>query len=507
MTKSNVSHSPRTASRQWQAAKHSSLTADWPSYTRPADVDIRFGLTQIRAKVRELSQNSDHAKGFFRIVVNNIVGATGFILQSRATRANGKSDPKIRAAFEAEWLKWGKRGNCEVSGKFSWKSLQRHIIETEARDGEAFIRVLGDYPNKWRFALQVIDPETVDMNFNGEYQGRIVRMGVELDDERKPVAYHLLGEAPISQSSYRIGTERFRVPASEIIHVFSPEFCWQTRGVPWLAVSAQRMHMIRGTEDAEVAASRASAAKFAAYEAQEWAPPPPVSGDGDDQIVDEAGNPISSDQGQFSQDTAPGMMEVVPYGYELKMLDPQHPNTAMPDFLKWGLRSIATGAGVSYNTLGNDAEGVNYTSLRFFLGIERDNWRQRQDDFEDDFPDPVRQAWTENQVMLGNLIARPGRTDELFKVHWQPRRWEGPDPVKQSKADTDNLEIGATTLTEIIARGGRDIDDVVEERIGELSRIRDAAKLAGFTLAEVLPFLAPKTPAPAQPQPEHDDDE
>jgi lambda family phage portal protein len=482
---------PLPQHRQWAAAKISALSPDWNLTSRPADVDIRHGLHLLRARARELAQNSDHAKGFLRIVRNNIVGQPGFVLQSRAARANGKPDVAIRDQVEQQWQAWGRRGVCEVSGKFSWRSLQRHVIETVARDGECFLRILEPADNPFSFALQIIDPEAVDIGFDGEYQGREIRMGVELDAFRRPVAYWVREEPKLSQSSYRYG-DRFRIPAAEILHVYLPEFTWQTRGVPWMATAASRLHMIQGTEDAEVTASRASAAKFAGYEAQEWAPPPPQTGD----ILGPDGQPLSADPGAFAQDVAPGSMEIIPYGYQLRYFDPQHPNSAMPEFLRWGLRSVATGLGVSYNTLGSDAEGVNYTSLRFFLGVERDHWQESQDWFADEFPEPVFRRWVTAQLNVGSLRPRPGREDQLLAIKWQPRRWEGPDPAKQAQADETELANGTTTLTEIAARKGRDLDDMIAERVRELAKIKAAAEAEGLTLADVLPAMTATAPKP-----------
>jgi len=486
---------PIQIARQWSSAKLSSQNPDWNIHARPIDVDIKHGLATLRARARDLYQNSDHARGFIRIVRNNIVGAPGFVLQSRAQRANGQPDQRTRDLIESEWKEWGRRGTCEASGRFSWRGVQRHVIETVARDGEAFVRLLRPFDNRWGMALQIIDPEAVDILYDGEYQGREIRMGVEIDVWRRPVAYWISEEPRLQQSSYRLG-ERYRVPAAEMLHIYLPEFCWQTRGVPWLATAATRLHNLSGTEDAEITAARASAAKFAAYEAKEFAPPP-VTGPANGNLVDAAGNPISSDPGSFAQDLAPGVMEVVPWGYELKLLDPQHPNSAMPEFLKWGLRSVATGLGVSYNTLGNDAQGVNYTSLRFFLGVERDHWMEGQDWFEGELPDPVGAAWLTDQIQWGNIPARLEREARRYK--WQPRRWEGPDPAKQAQADETELSIGTTTLTEIAARKGRDFDDLLAQRIQELTAIKTAAEAAGLTLADVLPSLAqPPQPAPQE---------
>lgn len=483
------------ATRQWQAAKVSNLHSDWVTYSRPIDNDIRQALPILRARARELAQNSDHAKGFVRMVRNNLIGPQGFKLQARCVTPRGKPDIKSRTLLEGEFNAWCQRGVCEISGKFNFRTLQRHIADTLATDGEAFLRVIRDPAlNAWGYALQVIDPEAIDINYNGEHNGNPVRMGVEVDSLRRPVAYWLYGEGGANHSSYRMG-DRFRVPASDMIHVYLPEFCWQTRGVPWIAVAASRIHMIQGTEDAEVTAARASACKIGVYEAlPDIAPPPATTDAAGNQLVDAAGNPISSDQGRFSQDMEPGTYEVVPYGYNLKLLDPQHPNSAMPDFLKWALRSIGTGLGVSYNALGNDAEGVNYTSLRYFLGLERDHWMELQDWFESDFPEIVRGQWRDSALLLGRL---PGDNPKWDQVYWQARRWEGPDPAKQAQADELELKIGSTTLNAILSRKGLDFDDHINERINELASIKAAAEASGLTLTEVLPYLEKATTAAA----------
>ena len=486
------------ATRQWQAAKVSTLHSDWTTYSRPINADIRAALPILRARARELAQNSDHAKAFLRMVRTNLVGANGFTLQARCLTPRGKPDLKSRQILETEWKTWGQRGVCEISGKFSWRSLQRHVAETVARDGEAFIRIV-EAPNGYGFALQLIDPAAIDINYNAELgNGHSVRMGVEVDGYGAPVAYHYHPEPGPNQQAYSV-TERTRIDAGKMIHVFLPEFCWQTRGVSWLAVAAGRVHMIQGTEDAEVTAARASACKIGVYEAlPDMAPPPATTDATGAQLVDAAGNPISADQGRFSQDMEPGTYEVVPYGYNLKLLDPQHPNSAMPDFLKWGLRSVASGLGVSYNALGNDAEGVNYTSLRYFLGLERDSWMELQDWFQDEFPEPVRRIWTLSAIQQKRLPLID--FTKWTQVYWQPRRWEGPDPAKQAQADEAELKIGSATLTEILLRKGKDFDDHLQERIQELARVRDAAEAVGLTLTQVLPYLekVATAAAPAQ---------
>jgi capsid protein len=105
---------------------------------------------------------------------------------------------------------------------------------------------------------------------------------------------------------------------------------------------------------------------------------------------------------------------------------------------------------------------------------------------------------------MGGLQTRPGREDELHNIRWQPRRWEGPDPAKQAMADKTELANGTTALTQIAARKGVDFDDLLAERVAELSKIKAAAEAAGLEMADILPALFAQRPE--QEAPNNDDD-
>ena len=180
--------------RTFNSAQVSNLTASWATTPKPIDVDIRNGLRLLRSRARHEAQNNDYVKGFLRLVKTNVIGAQGIRLQSRVIDPSGKADPLASKAIETGWQDWGKKGNTDVTGKLSWKMIQRLYIETMARDGEVLIRkVRGWKGNKYRFALQFLDPELLDVNHNHDLRnGNVIRMGVELDEWRKPVAYYLL---------------------------------------------------------------------------------------------------------------------------------------------------------------------------------------------------------------------------------------------------------------------------------------------------------------------------
>ena len=61
------------------------------------------------------------------------------------------------------------------------------------RDGEIFLRMLkGSGVNRYGFALQLIEPELIDERYNDILpNGNIIRMGIEITPQRKPVAYYI----------------------------------------------------------------------------------------------------------------------------------------------------------------------------------------------------------------------------------------------------------------------------------------------------------------------------
>ncbi len=86
--------------------------------------------------------------------------------------------------------------------------------------------------------------------------------------------------------------------------------------------------------------------------------------------TDSAGNPISNAE--------PGIFETLPAGYKFSSFLPEHPTAQYGAFIKGSLRGVSAGLGVSYNSLANDLEGVNFSSMRVGAIDERDNWKNLQ---------------------------------------------------------------------------------------------------------------------------------
>ena len=98
--------------------------------------------------------------------------------------------------------------------------------------------------NRNGFQLQLLEGDRLDFGFNDEKlkNGNEVRMGVELDRFRKPVAYHLLARHP--NDLFVVKATRERIPAEQVIHPFISDRIAQTRGYPWMVSAMTRLQIL-----------------------------------------------------------------------------------------------------------------------------------------------------------------------------------------------------------------------------------------------------------------------
>jgi len=452
----------RSGKRSFNSAQVSRLTSGMATMPKPIDVDVRNGLRKLRARSRHEAQNNDYVKRFLSLLKTNVIGSKGIVKQSNIKDPDGKKDKLANDAVNLGWKDWGKKGVCDVTGRLSWIMVQQLYLETCARDGEVLIRKVRNWTkNKFRFALQFLDVELLDVDLNTDLRnGHKIQMGVELDEWRRPVAYYLLTTKQTDYDYSFTGRKYQRIPADEIIHEYLPEWVWQTRGIPWVASCLMRLNMLDGYEESELVASRAGSATFANYERIEGESPAP----------DLSGSLEKDAEGEFLQDFEPGTIGISPEGYKLNLLDPQHPNAVYKDFVKTSLRGATSGMGlgVSYNSLSNDLEGVNFNSLRKGALDEQDAYMLLQEWVVESLCENVASEWLNlsllSQALTVNNKPLDFKREEKYQAtNWQPRRWQWVDPLKMMNAHEKGLLNKISSPQEVIRERGRDPEDVLDE--------------------------------------------
>lgn len=459
-----------TARRNYAAAAASRLLNGWTTQNLTADALLRYSLRQLRARSRELARNDNYARKFLAMVKNNVVGPNGIVLQSKAKDPKGNLDKNGNSIIEASWDRWGTKKNASVCTTLSWLDIQRMFIETVARDGEAIIRKVKGYDNPFRFALQFIEADHLDENLNVAElpNGNQIRMGVEVDPWGRPVAYHLLTKHP-GDFTYASGGLRYqRVPADEIIHAFIKERPTQTRGVPWMASAMISLNMVHGYAEAELTAARLEACKMGFF----------TSPDGDGYTGDG-----KDEKGNIITEAEPGAFEQLPSGVTFQEYDPKHPNGNFANFLKAGLRGIASGLCVSYNGLASDLEGVNYSSIRQGVLDERDQWKVLHGWMIENLNDEVYPEWLEMGLLTQAIPLPAAKFDKWNAPKWQARGFAWVDPYKDQMANSEGVNMGFKTRAMVLADQGLDVEDVFEQ----LAIEKALAEQYGLTFADAIP--------------------
>jgi len=459
---------PTLMKREYSAANVSRLFNDFKDSNRSADSELQPVMRRLRNRSRDLARNNEYVKRYLYLLKTNVIGDRGFTLQVKAQNATGMLDEIGNQAVEGSFKAWGKVGRCTVDGKLSWIDAQKMAIEGLARDGEVFIVKHRNTSFRDSFAIEFIEPDRVDETLSRQTSnGNEIRMGVEFDKFRRPVAYHMLSYHPgdYDYATSSVSPKHIRVPADRVIHLFMPIRAGQTRGEPWTAGALSALKQLAGFREAAVVNARVGASKMGFF----------TSPAGDGFAAD------AMDQNVPIMDAEPGSFHQLPTGVSFTSFDPQFPSNEFDAFHKSVLKGIASGLGVSYTSLSNDLEATSYSSIRQGALEERDFYRQIQQFMMEHFVRPIYESWLESAMEL-NSFDIPMRQFDRFadSSEFRGKAWSWVDPQKEMNAAILGLKNGILSLQDVASQYGKD----VEELLGQIQR--DKALMQQFDVEYAL---------------------
>jgi lambda family phage portal protein len=450
-------------------------------------------MRALRARARWLSRNDGYADRYLRLVRQNVPGPTGFKFQSdvREPDRQGKmvKDRVANTMIEREFARWSLPRYCTVTGQMSLREVQHLVAVSLKRDGEFLVRKVRN-GSEYGIQLQVLEPDMIDEGLNTDLgNGQYIRMGIEFDEWRRPIAYHLKRYNPAVEmygtDAYLSGQHQ-RVPADEIYYGFDGDRAFQSRGVSRLASGMSRLRMLSGYEEAAVVNARVSAAKMGFFKKSA------------DAVGEYTGNDV--DGNDVLTDAEAGTFEELPVGWDFAPWDPQYPSGEHEPFVKRTLRGIASAFNVAYNTFANDLEGVNYSSIRAGLLDEREAWILDQEIVKEKFLLPMFEDWLEMAILKRRLPLPISKFDKFNAPVFTGRRWPWVDPEKDIKAKILEVQNGMTSLSQVVAERGDDLEDV----LAEIAEDQALAEKYGVTLALWAPA---KGEAEPEEEPEEESEE
>ena len=470
-------------SQTFQIANVNRLTASWTTSSTSADSQARAGLSISRARSRQLRDDNDYAAKFVSMLKTNVLGEGGIhfkagVKEPDLVKGNkmipGVPDVFANKTITENFWKWGRKEFCTVTGKMTWCDVQRVVLECVAVDGECIIRKIptAKDENPFGFTLKIYEGSRLDVDHNEmSPEGNEIRMGVEQTKDGKPLYYWLLNQDP--GENFFLANQRFereRVPASQIIHLGIIRRANQTRYNPLMITSGYRMNMVGKYEEAETVGKRVAASKMG-FITQDQGP--------------EGYNGEDDGDGNKIMDAEPGAFEVLRRGQDIKSLDWQHSATDFAAFMKCALRGIAAGLNVSYNSLANDMESVNFASGKLGLMEEREVWKAMQAWFIESFCEPIFEAWLLPAITGGQINLPVSKFDKFNAPIFRGRRWQYVNPAQDVEADIRQINAGLTSISRVLAERNIDRDELFDE----IQSDKQAMESRGIELPELISKL------------------
>ena len=369
-------------------------------------------------------------------------------------------DTKINNQIEQAWSNWKRYDSCHTAGRLCFTDIEKVIVRSLVTDGEIFVRFVRKPFGRSQipFALELLEADQLDSEYTGRSSKKknTWRMGIEQNEFGRAVQYAFLKKHP---GDTPFGTpvgqrEHMLVPASEICHIFVSNRPSQSRGEPWLSSSILSLHHLAGFQEASVIRARAASSLMGFI----------TSPEGE---LDQGGEVYDNERvSQFE----PGKFSYLQAGESVTVPDFDSPNSEFPEFMSAMLRSVASGCGISYESVSKDFSKTNYSSSRLSLLEDRNHYRSLQTYLIENFHSRVFDAWLEMATLSGALVLPSYDTEpeRYRKVRWIPRGWDWIDPQKEIVAAKEAIKAGLKTQAQIVSENGGDLEELLPARKAEV---------------------------------------
>lgn len=442
-----------TYQRAFKAAMNSRFI-DWLfTSSHKVNNDLISQLKVLIERSRDLSKNNQLFRAYINNCLRGVVGAEGFRLQMQIKNSDGTLNEALNDQIEWAWYDFTNRKKLQTSQKLRDVDFDTLLFRTLLVDGQAFIQIIKDSENPFGVKFRLLDSLSVDTQYlqimtetqNGIYNG------VEVDHDYKPVRYWL---RECYNGNYQSG-RLYALPADEVIHLYVPQFIDQVRGYSPVVASYDSLKQLDDFAVAELIAAKIASCQGVFYERN-----------GNSQKGDFLSEGETIDEGKFLKQLSPGIASVVPEGYSIKTLTPNHPNSNYDGFTKAITKRVAAAMGTNYNSLNGDLQSVNYSSLRsasigegaFFKGWQRfiiENWKNIE--FE---------LFLKGYLINSKSSLKPSAYSQYLRSYrFIPKTDPNYDIAKEAVAIQRLLKLGLTSHIQEIEKRGLDPQELIKDEV------------------------------------------
>jgi lambda family phage portal protein len=403
------------------------------------------------------------------------------------------ADQDLKARVQRLWLDWTDEADAE--GFTDFYGQQRRAAREVFIAGEVFFRFRPRRPGDGLtvpLQLQMIPSEMLPLTRTEQTPGGpfdkssgVIRQGIEFSPIGRRVAYHFLHRHPGDVTDPGLAGETVRVPASEVIHVIDPVDAGQLRGVSRFAPGIVKLFLLDQYDDAEL-----DRKKVAAMHALFITTPAPA------EPFDAAES--EGQDGERTMDLEPGQIVMLEPGEEIQTSAPADVGQTYEPFQYRTLLQVSAALGVPYAYLSNDMLKANYSNSRLAL-LE---FRRRVEAYQHavmvwQLCRRVWLRWMDTAVLAGvlPLADYESQRRDYTACAWLPPRWDWVDPLKDARAEIEQIEAGLKSRTQALAERGYDADQVDAEIAADRERERRLGLAFTGARSDPIPPTDPELPA------------
>src|SRR5690606_129114 len=181
----------------------------------------------------------------------------------------------------------------------------------------------------------------------------------------------------------------------------------------------------------------------------------------------------SDEAGERTMDLQPGQIVMLEPGEEVQTSAPADVGQTYEPFQYRTLLQVSAALGIPYAYLSNDMLKANYSNSRLAL-LE---FRRRIEAYQHAVMvwQICRRVWARwlDTAVISGALALPDYEQQrraFLGCSWLPPKWDWVDPLKDARAEIEQIEAGLKSRTQALAERGYDADQVDAEIAADRAR-------------------------------------
>lgn len=407
---------------------------------------LRQSLTGLRDASRSLVLQNPYARQYVNLSAGTVAGADGITVRPSPIGLDGSTDHVLADQLDKLFYQWASDANrFSADGTISFDTFQALVERSRATDGECYVRLHNDGDE---LQVSIIDAARIPSTKNELLKdGSYISNGIERDRNGRVIAFHVADVHPLNYSIQTNSTQR--VPASEVLHYFIPEFPGQERGFPDCIAVIKTLDDFNSYNEATIVQKKIASSAMGFI----------TNTDSNHEELLDGENP----EREFVEYFEPGSIKELAPGQQIQTLNPQAGTDKITEFYDACLTTISTGLGIPKQSLISDTSSASYSASKLADRMSREGFKTRSNLLISKVLKPIYREFIKRVMVseLNNLSFT--NFENISNCTFITVKQISLDPLKDAQYEQVLQTLGVKSKSQIIRDLGMEPQHVFEE--------------------------------------------